>query len=93
MWLCLGPGSDSGYSVELSRALRTFDLPDCHAAEMELCQQFDQPDQNKKWREGVIKSSFNYLLLDPRSDTRCPFVGICLATTLCGCHRHRCVNG
>ena len=71
--LCLGPGSD--YSVELSRALRTFDLPDCHAAEMELCQQFDQPDQNKKWREGVIKSSFNYLLLDPRSDTRCPSVG------------------
>ena len=58
--------------MELSRALRTFDLPDCHAAEMELCQQFDQPDQNKKWREGVIKSSFNYLLLDPRSVTRCP---------------------
>ncbi|CAL8345057.1 unnamed protein product [Gadus morhua 'NCC'] len=65
--------TDSGYSVELSRALRTFDLPDCHAAEMELCQQFDQPDQNKKWREGVIKSSFNYLLLDPRVTKNLPF--------------------
>ncbi|CAL8272571.1 unnamed protein product [Arctogadus glacialis] len=65
--------TDSGYSVELSRALRTFDLPDCHAAEMELCQQFDQPDQNRKWREGVIKSSFNYLLLDPRVTKNLPF--------------------
>ncbi|XP_056460158.1 ankyrin repeat and LEM domain-containing protein 1 [Gadus chalcogrammus] len=65
--------TDLGYSVELSRALRTFDLPDCHAAEMELCQQFDQPDQNKKWREGVIKSSFNYLLLDPRVTKNLPF--------------------
>ncbi|CAL8252965.1 unnamed protein product [Merluccius merluccius] len=65
--------TDSGYSLELSRALRTFDLPDCHAAELELCQQFDQPDQNKKWREGVIKSSFNYLLLDPRVTKNLPY--------------------
>lgn len=33
---------------------------------MALCQQFDQPDLSRKWREGVVKSSFNYLLLDPR---------------------------
>ncbi|CAL8309773.1 unnamed protein product [Lota lota] len=65
--------ADSGYSLELSRALRTFNLPDCHAAEMEVCQQFDQPDQNKKWREGVIKSSFNYLLLDPRVTKNLPY--------------------
>ena len=78
LFLCCGSDSDSrGYSLELSRALRTFDLPDCHAAELELCQQFDQPDQNKKWREGVIKSSFNYLLLDPRSDTDC--TSLCLS--------------
>ncbi|KAJ3599484.1 hypothetical protein NHX12_033445 [Muraenolepis orangiensis] len=63
----------SGYSLELSRALVTFDLPDCHAAELELCQQFDRPDQNKKWREGVIKSSFNYLLLDPRVTKNLPY--------------------
>uniref|UniRef100_A0A8C2ZY69 LEM domain-containing protein n=1 Tax=Cyclopterus lumpus TaxID=8103 RepID=A0A8C2ZY69_CYCLU len=42
-----------GYSPELCRALRTFELPDCQVDE-------------QKWREGIIKSSFNYLLLDPR---------------------------
>lgn len=58
---------DLGYSPELSRVLQTFQLPNSQADEQELCLQFDQPDQNRKWREGVIKSSFNYLLLDPRS--------------------------
>lgn len=57
---------DLGYSPELRLALRTFELPHCHADEQALCQQFDQADQNRKWREGVIKSCFNYLLLDPR---------------------------
>ncbi|KAB5530604.1 hypothetical protein PHYPO_G00131240 [Pangasianodon hypophthalmus] len=37
------------------------------------CEQFDQPDQNKRWREGVIKSSFNYLLLDPRVTKNLPY--------------------
>ena len=60
----------SGHSPELCRALQTLELPDCQADELALCQQFDQADQNRKWREGVIKSSFNYLLLDPRSDPK-----------------------
>ncbi|XP_068563599.1 ankyrin repeat and LEM domain-containing protein 1 [Cebidichthys violaceus] len=67
------PQTDLGYSPELSRALRTFELPDCKADEQALCQQFDQPDQNRKWREGIIKSSFNYLLLDPRVTKNLPF--------------------
>lgn len=46
--------------------LSSFHLPDCKVDEFTLCEQFDQPDQKKRWREGVIKSSFNYLLLDPR---------------------------
>uniref|UniRef100_A0A8C5DPL4 LEM domain-containing protein n=1 Tax=Gouania willdenowi TaxID=441366 RepID=A0A8C5DPL4_GOUWI len=64
---------DLGYSPELCRVLRTFNLPDCNADEQALCQQFDQPDQNRKWREGKIKSSFNYLLLDPRVTKNLPF--------------------
>ncbi|XP_035504041.2 ankyrin repeat and LEM domain-containing protein 1 [Scophthalmus maximus] len=64
---------DLGYSPELCRALRTFQLPDCQADEQDLCLQFDQPDQNRKWREGIIKSSFNYLLLDPRVTKNLPF--------------------
>ncbi|KAL7396154.1 hypothetical protein ABVT39_001220 [Epinephelus coioides] len=67
------PQTDLGYSPELCRALRTFELPDCQADEQALCQQFDQPDQNRKWREGIIKSSFNYLLLDPRVTKNLPF--------------------
>ncbi|XP_037626471.1 ankyrin repeat and LEM domain-containing protein 1 [Sebastes umbrosus] len=67
------PQTDLGYSPELCRALRIFELPDCQADEQALCQQFDQPDQNRKWREGIIKSSFNYLLLDPRVTKNLPF--------------------
>ncbi|XP_015228577.1 PREDICTED: ankyrin repeat and LEM domain-containing protein 1 [Cyprinodon variegatus] len=67
------PQKDLGYSPELCRVLRTFQLPNCHADEQTLCEQFDQPDQNRKWREGVIKSSFNYLLLDPRVTKNLPF--------------------
>ncbi|KAJ8277400.1 hypothetical protein GJAV_G00074750 [Gymnothorax javanicus] len=63
----------SGYSTELASALDRFALPNCCAEEMALCQQFDQPDQNRKWREGIIKSSFNYLLLDPRVTNNLPF--------------------
>ncbi|XP_061594469.1 ankyrin repeat and LEM domain-containing protein 1 [Cololabis saira] len=62
-----------GYSPELSLALQNFKLPDCHADEQALSQQFDQPDKNRKWREGIIKSSFNYLLLDPRVTKNLPF--------------------
>uniref|UniRef100_A0A3B5BA61 Ankyrin repeat and LEM domain containing 1 n=1 Tax=Stegastes partitus TaxID=144197 RepID=A0A3B5BA61_9TELE len=61
------PQADLNYSPELCRVLQIFELPACQADEQALCQQFDQPDQNRKWREGIIKSSFNYLLLDPRS--------------------------
>ncbi|XP_077390766.1 uncharacterized protein LOC144027251 isoform X2 [Festucalex cinctus] len=61
-----------GYSAELTLALRTFKMPDCQDDEQALCQQFDQPDQNRKWREGNIKSSFNYLLLDPRVTNNLP---------------------
>ncbi|XP_029989133.1 uncharacterized protein LOC115418717 [Sphaeramia orbicularis] len=65
--------TDSAYSPELCRALQTFELPSCQADEQALCEQFDQPDQNRKWREGIIKSSFNYLLLDPRVTKNLPF--------------------
>lgn len=55
-----------GYSLELSSALETYQIPDGKDDEMTLSRQFDQPDKNRKWREGALKSSFNYLLLDPR---------------------------
>ncbi|XP_072530817.1 uncharacterized protein [Salminus brasiliensis] len=72
------PAQDSSsaftaYSPELNKVLCTFHLPDCKADEFALCEQFDQPDQNKRWREGIIKSSFNYLLLDPRVTKNLPY--------------------
>ncbi|XP_074525187.1 uncharacterized protein LOC141789591 [Halichoeres trimaculatus] len=75
--------SDLGYSPELCRALRTFELPCCQADEQALCQQFDQPDQNRKWREGIIKSSFNYLLLDPRVTNNLPFRSHTMTPQVC----------
>ncbi|KAK7138526.1 hypothetical protein R3I93_015839 [Phoxinus phoxinus] len=65
--------SAAGYSPELENALHRFLLPHCQADELALCEQFDKPDQNKRWREGFIKSSFNYLLLDPRVTKNLPY--------------------
>ncbi|KAM9493719.1 uncharacterized protein Hap1MRO34_003816 isoform 1-T1 [Clarias gariepinus] len=65
--------SVTGYSPELNKVLCSFHLPDCKADEFAVCEQFDQPDQNKRWREGIIKSSFNYLLLDPRVTKNLPY--------------------
>ncbi|XP_047663763.1 ankyrin repeat and LEM domain-containing protein 1 isoform X2 [Tachysurus fulvidraco] len=67
------PAAVTGYSPELNKVLCLFHLPDCNADEFALCEQFDQPDQNKRWREGLIKSSFNYLLLDPRVTKNLPY--------------------
>ncbi|XP_015280608.1 PREDICTED: ankyrin repeat and LEM domain-containing protein 1 [Gekko japonicus] len=63
----------AGYNLELSSALETYQIPDGKDDEMTLSRQFDQPDKNRKWREGVLKSSFNYLLLDPRVTQNLPF--------------------
>ena len=60
-------GSDfSGHSPELAEALRTGCIPDAQADEDMLTQQFERPDPKRRWREGLIKSSFTYLLMDPR---------------------------
>uniref|UniRef100_A0A8C4W121 Ankyrin repeat and LEM domain containing 1 n=1 Tax=Gopherus evgoodei TaxID=1825980 RepID=A0A8C4W121_9SAUR len=63
----------TGHSPELASVLETFQIPDCKDDEMALSRQFDQPDKNRKWREGLLKSSFNYLLLDPRVTQNLPF--------------------
>ncbi|XP_053228450.1 ankyrin repeat and LEM domain-containing protein 1 isoform X2 [Podarcis raffonei] len=63
----------AGYSPELSSALDTYQIPDGQEDEMALSRQFDQPDKSRKWREGLLKSSFNYLLLDPRVTQNLPF--------------------
>ncbi|CAO2612454.1 Ankyrin repeat and LEM domain-containing protein 1 [Lemmus lemmus] len=55
-----------GHSPELAEVLRTGRVPDCQADEAALAQYFEQPDPTKRWRGGVTKSSFTYLLLDPR---------------------------
>lgn len=55
-----------GHSPELTDALRTGRIPNCTEDETVLAQQFDRPDRSRHWREGLLKASFNYLLLDPR---------------------------
>uniref|UniRef100_A0A452R7K6 Ankyrin repeat and LEM domain containing 1 n=1 Tax=Ursus americanus TaxID=9643 RepID=A0A452R7K6_URSAM len=62
----------SGHSPELAEALRTGCIPDAQTDEDVLAQQFKQPDPKRRWREGVTKSSFTYLLLDPRETQDLP---------------------
>ncbi|CAM9766156.1 unnamed protein product [Bubo scandiacus] len=57
---------------ELAAALRTGRVPDCAQDELALARQFDRPDRSRRWREGLVKSSFNYLLLDPRTTQNLP---------------------
>ncbi|XP_037674232.1 ankyrin repeat and LEM domain-containing protein 1 [Choloepus didactylus] len=67
------PGPDfSGHSPELAEALRTGRIPDAQADEDTLARQFEWPDPTRRWREGVVKSSFTYLLLDPRKTQDLP---------------------
>ncbi|XP_028749355.1 ankyrin repeat and LEM domain-containing protein 1 [Peromyscus leucopus] len=61
-----------GHSPELAEALRTGRIPDCQADEAALARHFQHPDPAKRWREGAAKSSFTYLLLDPRQTQGLP---------------------
>ncbi|GAB0200567.1 ankyrin repeat and LEM domain-containing protein 1 [Grus japonensis] len=71
--LVRGPrGRSAGHSPELAAALRTGHVPDCAQDELALARQFDRPDRSRRWREGLVKSSFNYLLLDPRTTQNLP---------------------
>ncbi|XP_066249378.1 ankyrin repeat and LEM domain-containing protein 1-like [Euwallacea similis] len=63
------------YSVELEKCLRNLDW--CTELsfknlETQLEQQFSSPNPTVKWREGMTKSSFTYLLLDPRLTKNLP---------------------
>ncbi|NXC45546.1 ANKL1 protein, partial [Penelope pileata] len=64
--------SPTGHSPELVAALRTGHIPDCTEDEVALARQFDRPDRSRHWREGLLKASFNYLLLDPRTTQDLP---------------------
>ncbi|XP_040445512.1 ankyrin repeat and LEM domain-containing protein 1 [Falco naumanni] len=72
-----------GHSPELAAALRTGRIPDCAQDELVLAQQFDCSDQRWHWREGLVKSSFNYLLLDPRTTQNLPLRSHHLSPTEC----------
>uniref|UniRef100_A0A8C9PKH3 Ankyrin repeat and LEM domain containing 1 n=1 Tax=Spermophilus dauricus TaxID=99837 RepID=A0A8C9PKH3_SPEDA len=73
----------SGYSPELAKALRTGHIPDAQSDEDALAQQFERPDPTKRWREGVVKSSFTYLLLDPRETQDLPARAFSLTRAEC----------
>ncbi|XP_053906453.1 ankyrin repeat and LEM domain-containing protein 1 isoform X2 [Cuculus canorus] len=72
-----------GHSPELVAALRSGRIPDCAQDELVLAQQFDHPDRNRHWREGLVKSSFNYLLLDPRTTQNLPLRSHRLSSAEC----------
>uniref|UniRef100_A0A8B9P4V4 Ankyrin repeat and LEM domain containing 1 n=1 Tax=Apteryx owenii TaxID=8824 RepID=A0A8B9P4V4_APTOW len=66
------PAAPPGHSPELAAALETCRIPDCADDELALARQFDCPNGGRRWRGGTLKSSFNYLLLDPRATQDLP---------------------
>ncbi len=55
------------FSKELENALNgKLDETEFVDLEASLARSFSDPDLGQTWREGTNKSSFNYLLLDPR---------------------------
>lgn len=66
----------SVYSPELEKTIRdtnwTSELTSYKKLEEALISQFSVVDPFRKWREGNNKSSFTYLLLDPRKTDNLP---------------------
>ncbi|KAL3867218.1 hypothetical protein ACJMK2_044434 [Sinanodonta woodiana] len=61
-----------GYPPELVSALEgKLDQSDMVAQEIKMIEAFQNPNK-RRWREGTIKSSFNYILLDPRVTRNLP---------------------
>ncbi|XP_063367094.1 ankyrin repeat and LEM domain-containing protein 1-like [Cydia amplana] len=62
------------YSIELEKSLRTSDWMNNLSPyiELETKARTDFTNSNKKWREGTAKTSFTYLLLDPRLTQNLP---------------------
>ncbi|CAD0203047.1 unnamed protein product [Chrysodeixis includens] len=62
------------YSIEIEKSLRTGDWMNDLTLYMELERKAREnfTDSNKKWREGTAKTSFTYLLLDPRMTDNLP---------------------
>lgn len=70
------------YSKELEKTLKDpeweTDLTPYKQLDLIVSNQFSTPDSTRKWREGLNKSSFNYILLDPRITQNLP----CRADTM-----------
>ncbi|KAK4289738.1 hypothetical protein Pmani_037314 [Petrolisthes manimaculis] len=64
------PQPSRTYPKELRRVLEEggWGLGDERGVRLErdMCAPFTHPDPGRVWRGGTVKSSFNYLLLDPR---------------------------
>lgn len=62
--------------MELEKTIKnpnwSSDLTIYKSLETVLVDQFSNPDPTKRWREGLTKASFTYLLLDPRITDNLP---------------------
>ena len=65
--------SEAKFSSELEDALKEkLNLTQLADLENSMVKPFSNPDPTRTWREGTKKSSFNYLLLDPRITRNLP---------------------
>lgn len=69
--------SQKTFSIELEKTRRNYDcfndLTFYKSLEEILVKEFSIPDTSRRWREGLNKSSFTYLLLDPRVTQNLPY--------------------
>ncbi|KAG1705462.1 Ankyrin repeat and LEM domain-containing protein 1 [Nymphon striatum] len=74
------------YSKELELFLSGFSTNlDTHYNELEaeFCNKFENPTVSTNWREGIVKSAFNYLLLDSRHTKNLPNRALSLESEEC----------
>lgn len=65
--------SSSDYPDEMRQALNgKFDSSGLAELESVMVEIFSKPKSSHQWREGTMKSSFTYLLLDPRITLNLP---------------------
>lgn len=62
----------SAFSVEVERAFRCGNWTDYLDLEKQMTDYFQNSLQSRRWREGHLKTSFVYLLIDPRVSDNLP---------------------
>lgn len=65
-----GPSNQIEARLQFGNWLNQLDI--YRSLEIDVFQEFSSPDPSRRWRDGMAKASFTYLLLDPRMTQNLP---------------------